>query len=61
MREKVTGVQGTDDKVRPDSVPWFCAISPFTRGQESQLRIDETRSGPQREGLGKSWLKVSDY
>jgi len=40
--EKVTEVQGTDDQIRFGPVPWFCAISPFTGGQESQLRINGT-------------------
>lgn len=33
--EKVTGVQGTGDKVRLGSVPWFCVTSSFTRGRKS--------------------------
>lgn len=40
--EKVTEVQGTGDQVRFGPVLWFCAISRFTGGQESQLRIKGT-------------------
>lgn len=40
--EQVTGVRGASDKVKCGSVPWFCAISPFSRGRESQLRINGT-------------------